>query len=1125
MIKSLHSTKESRFLGLLFLLLSYGIVQAQSITIQGVVSSDDIPLPGVSIIIKGTNKGVVTDFDGQYLINANQGDILKFSYIGYENLEVKVKENKNINVNLIEDVNQLDEVIVIGYGTSKKEELTGAVVSLKSEDIDKVQAVSFEQALQAKAPGVQVISSEGGPGSGLKVRVRGTTSLLANADPLYVIDGQPIITEGGGNSIGTSVGLGNSFSSPLADLDPSTIESITILKDASATAVYGTRGANGVVLITTKSGTKDKPKLSFESIVGIQRIGRHVDFLSPQEYINFYNDANPYVLNDRGNFNATALIYRDNAGNTLRFDDPRLVVNDWRDQIFRDAQLRKYSLNVQGGTDKFTYAGNYSYTNQEGVIKQSDFERHAVNLRSSSTVNDKLKFDIDLNAAFVKRNGVVTAASEGSTGTQRSGIITNLAIAQPVQGRTDIRFRDRDSGEDINIVISEESGLIEEIDGRIVPNPNRLISDNTNVQTATSGRFNTRLTYEILPKLKLTTSLGGRFFINSGKAFFNRDFGFGRFSNGIAFTSNNQGFTLVNENKLQYDFKIGQHNFTTELGANQWFNTFEFRGSRTIEFSTNSVNVDNLGEGTPDQTSSGINNSTLKSGFFRARYNYKWKYFLNSTVRVDKSSRFLPGSQTGYFYALGGKWIASKEEFLKPLAPVVSNLEFKASYGITGNDRIPFGIAREAVSINPVNGGVVTRLSNRALTWETTESIDLGTQIGLFNNRVNIEASYFEKATRDLLYFLPTSSDLGLFINVSGQRVSGFFTNLGEIRNKGLELSLNATVLKAKDFSWNTNFNITFSKNKIENLGSNNDQFILNAPFEQRVNQDLLIRPGEEIGTYFGYQSDGIYRYSDFVEFDGLTDAEAASLYLQGGTANANSDADIASVRNAARVQNGDTSSSSFTLKPGVARISGVTSYRPGLRKYKDQDGDGVVDNENDRTIIARTQADHFGGLTNTFNYKNFDFSFVMNWSYGNDIYNKNRFLGTRSHLPNNNKLAIINDRFSPSNINTNVPSINGLIDVQGSNNIVSDDTYVEDGSYLRLANISLGYSLNSKLVKSLSLSQLRIYGAIDNIYVWSNYSGYDPDVSVGNNALAPGIDFDAYPRARSFRFGVKATF
>jgi len=1085
----------------LAMLSGFSFVSAQTKTISGTVTAAGLPIPGVNVKVKGGNAGAVTDFDGLYTIDAEIGEILQFSSIGFGTQSITVGDVSKIDVVLVEDVEVLDDVVVIGYGTVKKSDLTGSVVSVKAEEIEKKQPVSFEQALVGSAPGVRVVAGQGGPGEGFKVRVRGTTSLLANADPLYVIDGFAILEEDG-NGQDVSNGGGSSFVSPLAGIDPSTIESIEVLKDASATAIYGARGANGVVIVTTKSGKKGKPSLTLDTSVGVSGLSRQIDLLGPQDYINFFNDLN--TINP-GAADTRPFFFRDQiSANALSTED--LPVIRARDQAFKEAFIQKYSLGVRGGSEKTRYSANFSYLDQEGIIVTTDFQRYAANIKTTSNVTNKLKVDFLLNASLLTRNGVVNADTGSNN---RVGFVGSLLRRRPVEQNRNINILDAGNSEDI-----DGDGVLDIVNGRILPDPLRTLS-NVNQTNIINARSSVSLSYKFLDNLTFSTTFAGRIGSNEGRAFFDIDFGRGRATDGLATRRSSQSFQYQNNNTLKYNNKIGKHKYDILLGYTQEQASSDNFSTESVNFVSNRVNLDQLDPSTPRRIRSNAQNSTVNSGIFRANYSYDNRYLLTATGRVDETSRFI--DNVGYFPSASAKWKVSNEGFFKKskLKPIINNLALKASYGVTGNDRIPFARSRTSIELSPILGERLISLSNSDLTWESTAQLDFGLELAFFKNKITFEADYFDKTTTDLLFQLPVSSIFGL--GTAPDRAS-IFTNLGEITNTGLELSLNINVVNTKNFKWKTQANITFSDNEIIDSGEGGD-LILSSTFQQSVIEDFIVAEGEDVGAFYGFRSAGVYRFEDFVEFDGLNEQERAILFRQGGNANG-------SLRNNNGVNGtlGDSTTSSFTLKPGVQRDERVANYRPGLRKYRDLDGDGVVTAANDREVLGSSQPDHFGGFTNNFTImNNFDLSFQFNWSYGNEILNKNIFLGTRTNLLNGNLFPSVLNRWTPFNNDTDVPSLRGLQDV-ASGRQLSDDSFVEDASFLRLNNISFGYRLPTKNIKAYGLNQLKIYGSINNVYVWTNYSGFDPETSIGRG-LTSGIDFDAFPRARTFVFGVRASF
>ncbi len=1079
--------KQKSYLFLFLFATSFGVIHAQSITVKGKVTSGADALPGVTVLVKGTSNGTSTDFDGNYEIKVNGTDVLVFSSIGYATKEVSVDNRTEINVVLKEDAAALDEVVVIGYGSSRKKDLTGSIVSLKAKDLDKIKPVSFEGTLAAKAAGVQVVTSEGGPGAGFKIRVRGGTSINASNDPLYVIDGFAIE----GTSQETGIGIGNTTTSPLAAIDPSNIESIEILKDASATAIYGSRGANGVILITTKRGKKGRATLNFETWTSFSAISNKIELLTAQEFVDYrleYSPWDPTMANDQ-------LIgaYRDPFGNPVDLNDPRIILTDWQDEITRTGLSQNYKMSATGGSEKSSYSASFSYLDQEGIIKTSAYERYNGNLRLDTNISDKLKAGININAGFTKNTGVISAASENAGG--RSGIITNAVSFSPVQGLT--RYSDAEYDEDGRLVALRSNGSV---------NPLLGLQSDINNGKGYNAFGNAYVKYQFTEALSFQSSVRVNMYGSKGQRYFSEQFGWGASTNGRAFVGTTFGKGLTTEQNLNFRKKFGDHTINVTAVYEQQESSFETTRAEATGFNIPGVNLDLLQSAAitlPNRSS--FSPSFLKSYLGRIQYDFADKWVINLSGRYDGSSKFAANRKFAFFPSAGIAWKASNEDFLKE-NKTISNLKFKASYGETGNQGIrTFGSLSRTDLSNVVIGNVlttgtaITSLDNVDLTWETTAQLDVGVSLGLFDNRVSIEADYYNKETRDLLLEVPLPATTGFETALQ---------NIGAMTNKGFELSINTVNVDTEDFSWTSNFNISFNENEVTSLGPKADEFFTRAIGDNQVDNDYVVRVGEPLGSIYGVEVNGVYNYADFPAFDGLSDAEAA-----------------AKIRQDAADQGVPYFDVVYTLRDGVVTSAGVAdidSYRPGMPKFVDQNGDGTVDAA-DRTIIGRAVPKHFGGLTNNLTYKNFDFSVLTQWSYGNDVYNKNRNRGEATAIPFFNKYSNVADRWTPENPNTDVAGIWGFAD----NKIGSDaySTYIEDGSYLRISNITLGYSLPKDLVSKYGLKTLRFYAAVDNAFLFTKYSGFDPDVSVGTDQLTPGLDVDSYPRARTFRLGLNVGF
>lgn len=1085
---------------LLFFLTSFQLI-GQEKTISGLVTDDKgMPLPAASVTVKGQKTGTYTDFDGNYSITATNKDVLIFNFLGYKKKEIAVGDKTKINAILLADVSVLDEVVVIGYGSVRRRDLTSSVSTVKSESIDKIKTTSFEGALANRAAGVQVVTSEGGPDASFKIRVRGGTSINASNDPLYVVDGFPI--NGGG--VSTSSGLGNSSTSPLASLDPASIESIDVLKDASATAIYGSRGANGVVIITTKQGKSGRMNLTFDTFTSVSVLSNRLDVLTPEEYIQYANDFQPWdaSLTSQKKFLAERYRVDDGTGTFVPVDvnNPNLFIDDWQDNITRPAITNNYVISANGGNDKTRYAANLSYINREGIIKTTDFERYNINLNINQKLNKRLRTGFNANLGYVLRSGVVTSATGNGSG--RAGVVTSAALFSPV---LPIRHSDNaEIEESLGIEFDEEGRMIANQNGDI-NNPTLMLEENKNIGTNFQGRFNAFLEYKILDGLTFKSSVRGYASRNKTKAYFSERFGWARAIGGSATTRFMANSSIVTEQNLNFTKKFGKHRINATLVAERQQNTFESLVATSTGFEIPNLNLDALQFAlNTSPTQSNSIKTSLESYLARMQYNFSWKYFLTASVRYDGSSRFAEGNKWGVFPAIGAAWTISNEKFLKN-NKIISNAKLRVSYGETGNNQIGAyqslagaGLAGYIFDGSTLNSGAtITRLPNEDLTWETTIQSDIGLSLGLFDGRVNIEADYYNKDTNDLLLQVPLPV-------TSGFRTA--FQNIGSVNNRGFEFAVNAVVVENDNFKWDTNFNISFNKNEVTNLGNANE-FFVTAIGDFQIQNDYVVRVGESLGSIFGLQDDGVYTFSDFVEFDGLTDAEAADLLY----ANANGVDNWYSVN-------------IYTLKPGVVQNSTVApgTYRPGMTKFKDHNGDGII-NDEDRHIIGNTQPIHFGGFTNNFSYKNFDLSIQTAWSYGNDIYNKGIKKMTNTANPWGNKIAIVNDRWSPENPNNQITSFN--TGASGDINSAAYSRFIEDGSFLRVSNITLGYQFPKKNAKSLGVNSIRLYGAVDNAFLWTNYSGWDPDVSVGNNQLTPGLDIDSYPRERTFRLGVNVKF
>ncbi|MEM6967268.1 MAG: SusC/RagA family TonB-linked outer membrane protein, partial [Bacteroidota bacterium] len=757
------------FLILLILLTTSNLLDAQ-FTVRGTVTDDGEPLIGVNIVAQDVSGlGTATDIDGNYSIDLPDGNqTLLFSYTGFKPKAVAVNGQNVLDVTLEENSTTMDEVVVVGYGKVSRRDLTGSVASVKGEDITKIQSISFEQGLAARAPGVQITSTEGGPGAGVKIRIRGGTSINASNDPLYVIDGFPIQS----SNQSTNVGLGNSATSPLASIDPADIESIEILKDASATAIYGSRGANGVVIITTKSGQKGRAQTNFETYFGVSEIARELDLLSPQEYVDFWNEFFPYNPDDPTNQYSSQ--YRDELGNEIQLDDPRLTPFNWGNEVFRNSPIQSYRVSVSGGTDKTNYAGSFNYIDQQGIINTSEFSRIGGNLKIDQKITDKLRAGINMNMAITDRAGVITAANEGRNG--RNGVITNITLFSPVQGR--VRIQDAEYDENGIIIATRDGDVV---------NPSKLVNETVNSNRNITAFTNVYAEYEIAEGLSLRSSFGGNIWSFKGKAWAPADFGWGRNVNGIARIGQNQTVGWLNENTLSYRKKLGNHRLNAVVGYTTQFSRFESLNVESNDFPVPNINLDAMASALLAQTNrTSASENGLRSFLGRVNYTLNEKYLFTLTGRADGSSKFAEGNKYGFFPSAAFAWRLGEEAFIQDIDQV-SSAKFRVSYGQSGNEQIPtdrsissYDFRNYGFAGGPQVFGVrLNRLDNPDLSWETTTQFDIGFELGLFNDRVYLNFDYYKKNTRDLL------------LNVPIPYTSGFdvaFKNLGEVENRGVEL-------------------------------------------------------------------------------------------------------------------------------------------------------------------------------------------------------------------------------------------------------------------------------------------------------------------------------------------------
>lgn len=1066
MKKHLSTQTRKRLLSSLGLILfSVSFVLAQ-VLVKGTVKDNlGEGVPGASVQVKGTSQGTITDLDGKFSINVpNKNTTLVISFIGYITVEVKADPQKPMVITLREDTKTLDEVVVVGYQEVRRRDLTGSVAKANLDDVLTAPVASIDQALGGRIAGVNVTSSEGMPGSNMNIVIRGNNSLTQENSPLFVIDGFPV-----------------EDSSAASTLNPSDIESLDFLKDASATAIYGARGANGVVMITTKKGKVGRPQLSYDGSFGVQHITRTIPMMDAYEFVKLQNEMYPATMEKS--------YLMDYEGKQWTLNDYRNVPQyNWQDEIFQTAWQHNHTVRLMGGTEGVRYNASLSYFDQDGTLLNTGYERMQGRM---NTVVRRNKLNMSLTTNYSRS---IQTGSTPSTSSY-SGM-NNLFYS--VWGYRPVTAPDRDLSTLMNTIIDET--IDNNNDYRF--NPIMSLKNEYRKNYITNLQMNGFVEYEVLKGLKLKVSAGYTLDSRKQDQFNNSNTRYGGPTSTDkvnAQVNRSERLTWLNENTLTYQTNIKKKHFFNALAGITFQNSdYEVYSFRTTHIPNESLGMAGMSEGQVGATTSAKSSWAMLSYLARLNYNYKSKYYATVSFRTDGSSKFNKDNRYGYFPSASLAWTFTEEEFMAPFKQIISSGKLRASWGLTGNNRIGeydyyalLAVLKSRVGSytldnkvpngvypfnnDATNAGVVpTSLPNKDLKWETTEQWNVGLDLGFFDERIGITMDIYRKTTRDLL------------LDASLPFSSGYYSaikNVGKVRNDGLELSLNTTNIKSRDFKWDTNFNISFNKNKVLALSENQTALLSTAQFDQNYNgqSNYIAKVGYSMGMMYGYIYEGTYKYDEF-----------------------------------------NKSGSSYSLKEGIPHFSTENNTQPGMPKYADLNGDGTIDS-NDRTIIGRGLPIHTGGFTNNFEYKGIDLSIFFQWSYGNDVINANRlfFESSNNKSRNLNQFASYADRWTPENPDSDIPVASASV----SNRVISSRV-VEDGSYLRLKNVTIGYTFPSQLTKKWKIDKARVYVAAQNLWTCTGYSGYDPEVSVRNSsALTPGLDYSSYPRAYSISFGVSLGF
>ncbi|EKJ92944.1 TonB-dependent receptor P3 [Bacteroides finegoldii] len=1036
------------FITLLALIMSISIY-AQNIVKGTVVDETDLPLIGATVMIKGASGGTITDIDGNFSISVKKGETIAISYIGYKTQEIKYSNQQKIAVKMIPDSKALDEVVVVGYGSMKRSDLTGSVSSIAAKDVKEFQSSSVLGALGGQIAGVQITQSDGGPGSGFNINIRGVGTMTGDASPLFIVDGFEVDN------------IDN-----IANAD---IESMEFLKDASSSAIYGARAANGVVMITTKSGKSGKPTITYNGSATYRKITKQLDMLTPYEFVQLQKDIDPKYADTyykAGN---------DDNGIPNRFQSIDDYIGqggvDWQAATFNPTWSQDHNLSVTGGDEKTTYSLLFTHYNENGIFNNSGFDRTTAKFRVKQKVTKNVSFDATVNYAQTNKKGVGTTADSG-----RFNMLAQILSARPTGG---LKLTDEELlSSAIDPVMLEDGSSLAQV------NPVIQTESVTNKKRAETWSANASLTWQIMKGLTFKTA-NTYYTANTRTDRFYKDGSKEAFRNGqkpYGDTQMGRDVRWTSSNNLTWKQKINKKNsYDVMLGQEISYRSSEYLLGQAMDFPFDHLGNNNLGLGaTPSKVATDFGDKKLLSFFARGNYNYDNRYLLTATVRADGSTVFSQKNKWGFFPSFSAAWRVSEEAFMEDVE-AISNFKVRFGWGIVGNDRISNYLSLDLYQSNKYGIGnslntVLTpkQIKNQNLKWEGSSSVNLGIDLGLFANRLSLTADFFIKDTKDLLL----AQELA--------HVTGFSTqyqNIGKIRNKGMEFSLSSTNIQTKAFTWNTNFNISIIRNELRALESGANYKTTRSGFDSNFTQDDYIAiVGSSLGSIYGYEFDGIYQSSDF--------------YI--------------------------TPDNKYTLKEGVTnntRYTDAAGLRPGVVKYKDQNGDGIITTA-DRTIIGNAIPKWYGGITNTFNYKGIDLSFMFQFNYGNDIYNATRLYATQSRNGRRNMLAEVADRWTETNASNKVPSVKGYV----TNDVYS--RFVEDGSFLRLKNVTLGYTIPKKWTKKAYISRMRVYASGQNLFCINGYSGYDPEVSTaGNNPMTPGLDWGAYPKSRVFTFGIDLQF
>lgn len=1054
-----------------------------------VIDQNGEPVIGASVIVKGTTNGLITDMDGNYtLTDVPEDAVISISYIGYQTVELKADNKALAKVTLKEDSELLEEVVVVGYGVQKKRDVTTAIASLRASDMKGQPVTSMAEAMVGRMPGVQVSQSTGAPGSSLQIKVRGTGTITAGTSPLYVVDGVPLAQE------------------QLNTFNMNDVESIEVLKDASSAAIYGSRGSNGVVLITTKKGEEGRATVSYNGYYGWQTVSKKIDMLDAYEYADLVNDARNNTYIDKMESvnrkliaqNKTPLPYNISDDNAVRLQNTNndyntiipieilpylrgekgLIDTDWQDEIFRTAGMQSHSVSVSGGSQKIKYYASVDYLSQEGVIVNSDFTRYSSRFNLDVT-EGIFKFGLSLSPSVTIENAV---NSDGAYNSNGGGIIASALHSAPIFPvyNPDGSFSFIQNAWSSNTQTVLPNGTVRKGNSQTqVWNPLALAMLQKDETKASRIFGNVYGEVAFMPELKYRANFGVDIYSSS------RD----TFRPSTIPISNTEGnpesvpeatartgkmYNWLFEQTMNYNKEVGGHSFSALAGWTMQYQRDESTYAFANGFITNTVPTLNAGTVTRGNTQA--SEWALLSGLARLQYNYKGKYMLTGAIRADGASRFGKHNRWGWFPSISAGWRMTEEKFMKSLS-FIDDLKLRASYGLTGNFRIPnYGAQGEVAylsyvlggsSAEAVKGAAPKSMPNPELRWEKTAQVNVGFDASLFKNRLTLGLDVYNSNTYDLL------------LNVPVPMMTGYSTrleNIGKVNNKGVEFNI-ATNQKTGDLNWSLYFNISKNINEVKELGPGNADIISSGSVS---NAYFITRVGEAIGSYYLPIVEGVYKNQAEVD---------AALHYKDSPTN-----------------------------------YGLADTKPGDFKFKDVNGDKILDiSDTDRAIVGNYMPDFTYGFGATLAWKGVDFGIVFQGVQGNEILNLSRRYFYNHEGNMNNYKGAVNRWKSEDNPGSGM-NVRANRVSKGQNGITST-WHVEDGSYLRIKNISLGYTLPESWLRKVYLKSARIYCSVQNPFTFTSYEGYNPEVSNRTAATTNGEDYGVYPLARTTSIGVNLTF